>query len=213
MSEWIDISVPLHNGMPHWPGDQAFTIKRDHDMNAGAGNNLSEFTTSSHTGTHMDAPVHFIRGGKGIDEIPLSAVVGRARVLAIKDPENITVEELRPHNIGRGERILFRTRNSDKAWAQEGFQEDFVAIPPETARYLAECRPALVGVDYLSVGHFQGGGAETHQAILGAGIWIVEGLDLSAVRPGDYDLVCLPIKVQGADGALARAILRPVAAD
>lgn len=213
MSEWIDVTVSLRNGMPHWPDDQPFVIKRDHDMNQGAENNLSQYTTSAHAGTHMDAPVHFIKGGQAIDEIPLEVTVGPARVLRIEDPESITVRELEPQNIRQGERILFRTRNSDRVWKTDRFQEHFVAIPGETARYLADRRPALIGVDYLSVGHYQEDGGETHRALLSAGIWIVEGLDLSRVEPGEYEMVCLPIKLQGSDGAPARAILRPLRRD
>lgn len=209
MSEWIDVSVLLHNDMPHWPGDKAFELKRDSDMDKGDHDNVSQITTSVHAGTHMDAPVHFIKDGEGIDRIPLDVCIGRARVIAIKDPERITPKELERHNIRAGERILFKTANSDRVWKTNEFQKQFVSIAADAARYLAERRPCLVGVDYLSVGAYHGDGAETHQALLGAGIWIVEGLNLSAVQPGDYELICMPLKIAGSDGAPARAVLRP----
>jgi arylformamidase len=209
MSDWIDVSVLLHNDMAHWPGDQAFERKRDNDMDKGDHDNVSQITTSVHAGTHMDAPLHFVKDGEGIDRIPLDVCIGRARIIPIENQERVTPQELERHNIQPGERILFKTVNSDRVWRTNNFQKQFVSIAADAARYLAERKPRLVGVDYLSVGAYHGDGAETHQALLGAGIWIVEGLDLSPVEPGDYDLICLPLKIGGSDGAPARAVLRP----
>jgi arylformamidase len=156
----------------------------------------------------MDAPLHFVRGGTGLDRMPLSATIGSARVIEIRDRESIKPAELRPHKIRRGERILFKTRNSVRSWKTDAFDEHFVYISQAAARYLAERRVQTVGVDYLSVGGYQRDGVETHQALLGAGIWIIEGLNLAKVKPGKYELVCLPLKVLASDGAPARAILR-----
>jgi arylformamidase len=208
MTQWIDISVPLHDGMVHWPGDSAVQIKRIRDMAQGEVCNVSFLSMSAHTGTHMDAPLHFIRDGKSLDRLPLEATIGPARVIEIADPESIKAEELRPCKIKQGERILFKTRNSKKSWKKAGFDEDFVYISQEAARYLAERRIRTVGIDYLSVGGFKRDGVETHHALLGAGIWIIEGLNLSQVRPGRYELVCLPLKVLGLEGAPARAVLK-----
>ncbi len=205
---WIDVSVSLHSGMVHWPGDPSVEISHALDMERGDICTVSAFSMGSHTGTHMDAPLHFIRGGKGLDEMPLDATIGAARVIEIHDPESIKPEELRQHAIQRGERVLFKTLNSVRCWHTDDFIEDFVFISQEAARYLAELHVLLVGVDYLSVGGFKQDGPETHQALLGAGIWIIEGLNLSPVSPGAYDLICLPIKVAQSDGAPARAILR-----
>jgi arylformamidase len=209
MSDWIDVSVPLHDGMAHWPGDQPFERKRDSDMEKGDHDNVSQMTTSVHVGTHMDAPLHFIKNGEAIDRIPLDVCIGRARIIGIANQERITPQDLDRHNIRSGERILFKTTNSDRVWRTNDFQKQFVSIAADAARYLGERKPRLVGVDYLSVGAYHGDGAETHQALLGAGIWIIEGLDLSSVEPGDYDLICLPLKIAGSDGAPARAVLRP----
>ena len=164
--------------------------------------------TGTHTGTHIDSPLHFVRGGEGIDRMPLDATMGRARVIEIQDPTSINPEELVPHGIGRGERIRFKTRNSALIWWTQDFIEDFVYISREAARYLAEREVGTVGVDYLSVGGFYKDGVETHQALLGAGIWVIEGLDLSGVEPGEHELICLPLKVEDDDGAPARALLR-----
>lgn len=204
---WIDISLPLYDGMVHWPGDAPFERRKtlalaDHDAC-----NLSEIQCSAHTGTHMDAPLHFIEGGATIDAMPLDATVGRARVIEIRDPRSIRIEELQPHHPGKGDRLLFKTANS-QLWSKTDFQTDYVYIPPETARYLVEVGVRTVGVDYLSVGHGEGGGAETHQVLLKAGVWIIEGLNLDEVIPGEYELICLPLKILGGDGAPARAIIR-----
>jgi arylformamidase len=206
--QWIDISVPLKSGMVHWPDNLPVKIERMLDMDHGGICNVSTLSMGSHTGTHMDAPVHFIRDGLGLDVMPLDATIGTARVIEIHDEESIKPAELKPHRIRRGERILFKTRNSARSWQTDEFDEDFVYISQEAARGLAELGVRTVGVDYLSVGGFRRDGVETHRALLGAGIWIIEGLNLSRVKPGTYELLCLPLKVLGGDGAPARAILR-----
>ncbi len=208
MSDWIDISVPLHNGMAHWPGDRPFELTRDADMGAGSDYNLSSFSTSAHAGTHMDAPLHFVAGAPAIDEVPFAAVIGPARVIEVADARWITLAEVQAQGIQAGERILFKTRNSAQPWHDRAFQENFVAIPADTARYLAQVRPKLVGVDYLSVGGYEADGPETHRALLGAGIWVVEGLSLYGVPAGKYELICLPLRMAGSEGAPARALLR-----
>jgi arylformamidase len=194
--------------MVHWPGDPAFHIERAQDQDKGDTATVSRMALGVHTGTHMDAPLHFIRDGASIDSMPLDATVGRARVIRIDDPKSIKRDELVSHGIRRGERILFETRNSDGAWNTDQFDEDFVFISRDAAAYLGECGVRCVGVDYLSVGGFHEDGPETHHALLGAGIWIIEGLNLRDIEPGDYELVCLPLKLIGSEGAPARAILR-----
>jgi arylformamidase len=207
-SDWIDISMPLDNGMAQWPGDTRFELRETLRLADGGECNLSELHTCVHIGTHMDAPRHFLEGGAGMDALPIRAVVGRARVIAIRDPDLIRVAELEPHRPAKGERLLFKTANSAPGWKTREFQKKFVHIPADTARYLATCGVLTVGVDYLSVGGFETDGAETHRVLLGAGIWIIEGLDLEAVDPGGYELVCLPLKIVNGDGAPARAVLR-----
>ena len=194
--------------MVHWPGDPAFHIERAQDQEKGDVATVSRIALGVHTGTHMDAPLHFIRNGATIDSMPLDATVGRARVIRIDDPKSIKRDELLPHGILPGERILFKTRNSDGAWSTDQFDENFVFISQDAAAYLAECGVRCVGVDYLSVGGFREDGPETHHALLGAGIWIIEGLNLNGIEPGDYELACLPLKLIGSEGAPARAIVR-----
>lgn len=210
--DWIDVSAPLRTGMVHWPDNPPVSIERMLDIERGDVANVSKLSMGAHTGTHMDAPLHFFRMGKGIDTMPLTATIGRARVLEIRDPESIKPEELSPHRIQRGERVLFKTRNSARCWQTDDFVEDFVYISQEAARYLAAQQVQTVGVDYLSVGGFFKDGVETHYALLEAGIWIIEGLNLSNVVPGIYELICLPLKIEGSDGAPSRAILRFVEA-
>jgi arylformamidase len=205
---WIDVSVPLRSGMVHWPDNPPVRIERMLDMECGDAANVSTISLGSHTGTHMDAPIHFVPGGAGMDRMPLDATVGQARVIEIQDPVSIKPEELDPHEISRGERVLFKTQNSARRWWTEDFIEDFVYVSQEAARYLADRGVSTVGVDYLSVGGFWKDGVETHQALLGTGIWVIEGLDLSEIEPGEYELICLPLKVENGDGAPARAILR-----
>lgn len=206
--KWIDVSVALQSGMVHWPGNPPVRIERMMDMDKGAVCNVSTISMGSHTGTHMDAPLHFLRDGVSLDQMPLEATIGPARVIEIKNQVAIEAEELKPYKLRAGERILFKTRNSKRPWVNERFDEDFVYISQDAARLIARARVRTVGVDYLSVGGFKRDGVETHQALLGQGIWIVEGLNLGKVKPGRYELLCLPVKVARSDGAPARALLR-----
>jgi arylformamidase len=207
---WMDISVTLKDGMVHWPGDPAVRIDKKSDLAKGDAATVSRLRMGSHTGTHMDAPLHFIKNAKGLDEMPLSATLGPARVIEIRDPESVKPSELERYSILKDERILFKTRNSSRCWKTDRFVKDFVYISKEAASYLAARRIRTVGIDYLSVGGFFKDGHETHSILLKAGIWIVEGLDLSKIKPGPYELACLPLKILRSDGAPARAALRPL---
>jgi len=210
-NEWIDISVALRNGMVTWPGDAPFqrtetiTIAKGHECN------LSQISTTAHIGTHMDAPRHYLEGSTGIETVPIAACVGRARVIEIRDPDIIRISELQSHHLSQGERVLFKTRNSERCWKTDEFLKTYVSVAPETARYLVEQGVQTVGIDYLSVGGFEKGGPETHRILLAAGVWIIEGLNLEHVEPGEYELVCLPLKIIGGDGAPTRAVLRKLA--
>jgi arylformamidase len=207
-NQWIDISVAVRMGMAVWPGDPAPAFERVMDQNKGDICTLTHATMGAHTGTHMDSPLHFVPNSPSMEQMPIDATVGTARVIAIQDPVAIHRAELEPYAIQKGERILFRTANSDRNWGDLPFNEDFVYIARDAAEYLAECGVRSVGVDYLSVGGFKQDSVETHVALLGAGIWVMEGLVLADVEPGDYELVCLPLKWVGAEGAPSRAILR-----
>ena len=202
--------MPVRNGMVHWPGDPPFHIERATDLDKGDAATVSHMDLGVHTGTHMDAPLHFIRHARSIDTMPLDATIGPARVISIRDKKSITREELSEHAIFAGERLLFRTINSEHAWDSDRFEENFVFISQDGARYLAERGVRTVGVDYLSVGGFKIDGPQTHEALLAAGIWIIEGLNLKGVEAGEYELVCLPLKLMGAEGSPARAILRRI---
>ena len=205
---WIDISAPLRNGMVAWPGDASFQLTSTLEMASGDPCNLSQISATAHIGTHMDAPRHYLPGAAGIETMPIAASVGRARVIEIHDPEVIRISELEPHHLAKGERVLFKTGNSERCWKTDHFQKNYIYIATDAARYLVERGVQTVGVDYLSVGGFAGGGPETHRILLQAGIWIIEGLMLEHVEPGEYELVCLPLKIIGGDGAPARAVLR-----
>ncbi len=219
-SPWIDISVTMRDGMVHWPGDPEchvkLHVKLGDPLPGQPGKtipcNLTHLSLSAHTGTHMDAPRHFVADGCTMESLPLDAVIGPCRVIEIFHKHKITVEELRAHRLRKGERVLFKTRSSVRSWRMartSTFDEKFIHIPADTAQYLVDRQVMTVGVDYLSVGGYKADGVECHQILLGAQVWIIEGLDLSRIKPGRYDLVCLPLKILGADGAPARAILRP----
>jgi arylformamidase len=210
VSNWIDVSIPLRNGMVHWPGDPEYQIRKVLDQRNGDLCTLSHIQMSVHTGTHMDAPLHFLEGGITMEQMPVEATIGPARVIWIDDPRAIRRDELARHDLQAGERLLIKTANSAKSWVSDDFDEDYIFIAHDAAQYMAEAGIRTIGVDYLSVGGFRQDMKETHQTILGAGIWIVEGLNLSDIEPGPYEFVCLPLKLVGSDGAPARAVLRRI---
>lgn len=209
-SKLIDISVPVYTGMVHWPGDPDVKLTRKLDMAKGEVCNYTHLSFGAHTGTHMDAPLHFVADGESMDKLPLDATVGRCRVIEIKARGQIGPRHLKSLRLRRGERVLFKTGNSRKSWKSEAFDEGFVSISQDAAQFLVDRGVRTVGVDYLSIGGWQSDGVETHQVMLGAGIWVIEGLNLAKVKPGGYELICLPLKLLGAEGAPARAVLRVV---
>ena len=209
-SGWIDISVPLSDGMVHWPDDPDVEIKKVLNIKNGDECNLTHVSMAVHAGTHMDAPCHFKQSGISIDKMPLTASIGKARVIEITDSQFINVKEIRPHRIRKGERLLFKTKNSKSRWDNKPFNKNFVHLSIEAAKFLAERKVQTIGIDYLSIGGYGGNVIEVHEIILKAGIWVIEGLDLSKIESGNYDLVCLPIKITGSDGAPARALVRPI---
>jgi len=204
-----DISLPLSPDLPIWPGDPAFELKLLESMEAGAHANVSALSSGVHIGTHVDAPHHFLNDGRTVENLALDALVGPCYVAQLPDDiEEINAEVLAGIPVAEGvERVLFGTRNSH-LWGrgEREFQRDFVAITEDGARWLVERKVRLVGIDYLSIAPF-GDSGPTHTVLLEAGVVVVEGLDLSAVQRGFYDLYCLPLKLVGAEGAPARAIL------
>jgi arylformamidase len=193
----IDISLPIRTGMVTYPGDPAVTVERVASLADGDPVNLSQVAMGLHSGTHVDAPVHFVEGGAGIDELALDVLIGPCEVIALDSLDTSTVAAA----VRDVERVLFRTPNSE-LWGRDSFADDFLQLDGDAARVLVERGVRLVGVDYLSVGD-----ADAHTVLLRAGVVAVEGLDLRAVEPGPYELICLPLRVVGADGAPARAVL------
>lgn len=200
-----DITLPLTADMPVWPDEPGPELTPLSRIADGDPANVTRLTLGSHTGTHVDAPRHFLNDGRTVDALALDALCGPARVIHVDDATSVKRRHLEPH---RGiERILLQTRNA-ALWDRRGFQKDFVYLEPDAADWLVAQRVRLVGIDYLSIEQFNSRDYHTHHALLGAGIVIVEGLDLRKIAPGDYDLYCLPLKVVGADGAPCRAVLR-----
>jgi arylformamidase len=210
--KFIDITVPISANVPIFPGDPKAEVELWKSIEAGDAANVSMLRFGAHTATHVDAPVHFITGASRIDQIPLDALVGNALVVEIApDKESISAELLAGKLKAGVERILFKTRNSD-FWSDtsKGFRTDFVYIEPDAASMLADKGIRLVGIDYLSVEKFHSGHYDTHLRLLSKGVVIIEGLDLREVTAGEYELICLPLKIAAGagDGAPARAVLR-----
>lgn len=209
MSRVFDISLPYSSDLPAWPGEPKPTIEYLEQIATGGVANVTKLTACVHFGTHMDAPMHFVEGAGGIDSIDLNALVGSAYVIDMRGVSAITSDDLDRADIPvNANRVLFRTDNSD-LWNDLGhdFYEDFVAITPDGADWLVARGMIFVGIDYLSIETYHTKDFATHKKILGACIAVVEGLDLRGVAAGQYQLVCLPVKLAGRDGAPARAIL------
>ena len=203
-----DISIPITPDMPVWPGDPAVSMKRVSKIEEGDNANVTHISLSAHTGTHVDAPFHFLPDGATLESVPLKIMIGRAYVLHLPDARLITADVLKQAEIPqRTRRLLFKTRNSD-IWAsgEKDFQTDFVALSPDGAQYLVERGVQLVGIDYLSIAPYKES-RPTHEILLKKGVFILEGINLTAVVQGRYTLYCLPLNLQGVDGAPARAIL------
>ncbi len=204
-----DVSLTVSPRLALWPGDPPVRIERVKSMDDGAEDNVSRMCMGAHTGTHVDAPLHFIAHGGDVTQLALDALTGEAYVLHLPDVAAITAEVLERQPLPEGAaRLLFHMRNSE-LWARgdNQFATDFVALTPDAAQWIVDHHIRLVGVDYLSVGRYHQDGAETHRLLLAAGVVVVEGLDLSRIVPGCYDFYCLPLKLAGAEGAPARAIL------
>jgi arylformamidase len=205
---WLDVTVPIRDGMVHWPGDPAVRVTRVKDLEHGHPATVTHLDLGVHTGTHVDAPVHFIAGAPGIHELPLGSLLGPARVVALPDARTITAQVIEKIAPVAGERLLFRTDNSTRCWRNDTFVPDYTYLSLAAARALAAERVATVGVDYLSIGGGDDGPA-IHRVLLESDICVIEGLNLSQIAPGLYDLICLPLRIHDADGAPARVLLRP----
>lgn len=203
-----DITLTITPQMIVWPGDPSVNIKRISSIASGDHANISQMTMSCHTGTHVDAPDHFLNNGKTVEGLSLDLLVGRAYVLHLPDVSLITASVLMQADIPpRTRRLLFKTRNSDY-WSKGNseFHTDFVGLSVDAAELLVSRNVKLVGIDYLSIAPYKLGTA-VHTILLDAGVVVIEGLDLSQVSQGRYTLHCLPLKLGGADGAPTRCIL------
>lgn len=207
--DWLDISVPISEHTPIFTGDPRYSRDLAQDMTRGGICNLSHLDMGAHTGTHIDAPRHFIDGAPTTETIPLEACMGDAWVVdATALSSTIRASDLEGLTIPGGEtRLLFKTRNSG-LWARDGFSSDFLAFGADAAQWLVDRGVRLLAIDYLSIAPF-GDAVDTHRVLLGAGVVVVEGTDLRAVGPGPYELLCLPLRLVGSDGSPARALLRP----
>lgn len=208
---WIDATATLDPAKtPVYEGNAPLQFRFMLDMRKGDPVTLSAFSLGAHSGTHIDAPMHFIRDGAPIDKVPLDALIGSARVIDIPDNvQAIDAAELNRHGWKGAERVLFRTRSARRGWmSSPTFHHDFAYVAPDAAQLLADAGVKLVGIDYISAEQYAAKAPRTHQILLGKGIPIVEGLMLDSVSPGDYDLIVLPLKVAGHEGAPARAVLR-----
>ncbi|MBI1850994.1 MAG: cyclase family protein [Planctomycetes bacterium] len=205
-----DVSVALTDAMPVWPGDPPASIRPALRIRNGDPANVTRIDIGTHTGTHVDAPWHFEDDGITVDQLDLDVLVGRARVVEFSGSRPIDAAMLARVPLGDATRVLFKTENS-ALWARGGFHRDFVGLAPDGARYLVDRGVRLVGIDYLSIEPFGSTDFATHHTLLRRGVVIVEGLDLSNLKAADYDLVVLPLKIAGADGSPARAILRDIA--
>jgi len=203
-----DISLPISQQLPVWPGDPPMQVTQVQHLDRGDPMTLTRLQMGAHTGTHVDAPAHFVAGGRTVEALDLEILVRPALVIGVPDAGALSAKVLDRLDIPAGtRRILFRTTNSD-LWArgETQFCRDFVGITSDVAQWLVDHGVQLVGIDYLSVSPYDDP-IPPHQILLGAGVIALEGLNLAAVAPGTYNLVCLPLCIRGAEGAPARAIL------
>lgn len=203
----LDISVPIYTGMVFYPGDPGAAIEPVKRIAQGDAANLSRLELGSHTGTHVDSPHHFENGRTTVDRIPLEVLIGPARVVDLTGVETfISRQDLEEAGAAGAQRLLIKTSNS-KLWASPEFTAEYVSLADDAADYLVEEGVKLAGTDYLSIERFKAEDHYVHHTLLGAGVIILEGLDLTEVEAGDYELACLPLKVLDGDGAPARAVL------
>lgn len=212
MTDWIDVSLRVSSQMLTWPGDPPAVVRRTSNMAAGDSANVSELILGSHTGTHVDAPVHFIDGATGVDAIPFDAMIGDVYVADARGLEGaLDGRDLETLGMPAGtQRLLIRSDNSE-IWRQRqpSFPESYVCLSPDGAAWCVDRELRAVGVDFLSVEQKGAQGHPTHVTLLSAGIAVIEGLDLGDIEPGAYELICMPLRLPGCDGSPARVALRP----
>jgi arylformamidase len=203
----IDVTVPLDARLPTYPGNSVFTLEANKRMARGDSSNVSSLHLSAHAGTHEDAPRHYFDDGPAVDALPLEMLLGRARVVEVIAEHGIGAAELANLDFSGELRVLFKTGNS-RFWGSPDFRSDYVGVTASGAERLVASGVRVVGIDYLSIEPFRTPGAPAHRTLLGRGVIVVEGLNLQDVEPGVYDMLCLPLRVVGSDGAPARVLLR-----
>jgi arylformamidase len=203
----LDVSVPLARGVVTYPGNPAFEFEPIKRIADGGSSNVSRLVLGTHTGTHVDAPKHFIDDGAGVEQLPLNLLIGRARVVEIGTRGAITADDLIAAGLREDLRVLFKTPNS-ALWNSAEFHTDYAHLSDTGARYLVDQGVKVVGIDYLSIEGFKKPGAPAHKTLLSNGVIIIEGLNLSEAEPGMYEMYCLPLPVSGGDGAPARVVLK-----
>jgi arylformamidase len=206
MPRIYDVTVPLAPGMLAYPGDPPFEIEPVHVVGE-APFRLSRMVLTTHSGTHVDAPAHFLAGGATVDQLPLEILLGKARVVELSTRERVDRSDLEALDLADDLRVLLKTRMSGQM-LKAGYQEDHLYLTVDAAHYLAQAGIKLVGFDYLSIDRFGSADFPAHHALLEAGVVLVEGLDLSEVEAGEYEMSCLPLRVGGGDAAPARVVLR-----
>jgi len=199
--------VPLDADVPSYPGNTPFSLEAIKRIARGDSSNVSTLHMSAHSGTHVDAPRHFFDQAPGAEGLPLEMLMGRARVIEVTSRKGISAEDFAGIDLSEDVRLLIKTRNS-RLWGSPEFHNDYVGVTAEGAKFLVERGVKVLGVDYLSVEVFKTPGAPAHHTLLGGGVIVIEGLNLRDVEPGTYDMVCLPLRIVGADGAPARVVLR-----
>ncbi|MGD0281084.1 MAG: cyclase family protein [Dissulfurispiraceae bacterium] len=204
-----DITLPITNDMPVWPGDQPVSLMMNTSIAKGDDYNMTGIQMGAHTGTHIDAPYHFLEDGATIDAIPIETFIGPCVVIEVDSEVSIEEKDFRKHDLIGHSRVLFKTRNSQlHTFTTSVFTRNYVSLGIDAARYLVEMEVMLVGIDYLSIESFRSTGSPVHKLLLRNNITILEGLNLSGVKAGEYELLCMPLKLQGCEGAPARVILR-----
>lgn len=204
----LDVSVLVKPGVPTYPGNPEFEMQPVKRIADGGSSNLSRLVMGTHTATHVDAPRHFFDDGPGVDALPLDLLVGRSRVIDLPHRGGITEEHLAAAGLREDLRVLLRTPNSALWNSSDGFHEDYTYLTEGGAQYLVDQGVKVVGVDYLSVEQFHKAGAPAHHALLGNGVVVIEGLNLSDADAGQYEMYCLPLRIEDADGAPARVVLK-----
>ena len=208
-ADWIDVTVDIRDGMLHWPGDHDVQITKSLSIPEGGVANVTYIQLSAHTGTHVHAPLHFIDGGKDITTIALKRLMGKVKVIEIHHPSEITIDEIKNQISPQDQRLIFKTRNSKSDWFTKEFNENFVYLATDAAEFLKDKGILTIGIDYLSIAGMDNG-IEVHRILLGEEIFIIEGLDLRFIEAGDYEMICLPLKIQSSDGSPARVLLKPL---